>query len=341
MLVFSILLMTAGAVGPVPVTIESTLATAGENIRALAFDGDAKTYFLSEKHAAKDDSFTLTFDKPVTLKSLKVLTGKPDGTLALAAGELEVSTDGKAFTKLAVFADGAAEAKPGAKALAVRVRATAAQETALAIREFTIDSDPPLMTIKHPVEFVLDVSDAPEMKEWAAKMIRVCERQYTMLNEELASEGFAPRKVIHVRLKKDYKGVAAAGNGRITGSVDYFKAHPDDIGAFVHETAHVVQNYRTRNNPGWLVEGIADYVRFFKYEEKKPKPLAADRAKYDGSYRTSAAFLDFLCTTYDKDIVKKLNKAMREGEYSADLFKLHTKKTLAELDEEWKKSLRK
>ena len=34
----------------------------------------------------------------------------------------------------------------------------------------------------------------------------------------------------------------------------------------VHETVHCVQQYRTRNNAHWLVEGIADYIRFFKYE---------------------------------------------------------------------------
>ncbi len=41
----------------------------------------------------------------------------------------------------------------------------------------------------------------------------------------------------------------------------------------VHETVHCVQRYRGRGNPGWLVEGVADYVRFFKYEPKKPAPL--------------------------------------------------------------------
>ena len=49
----------------------------------------------------------------------------------------------------------------------------------------------------------------------------------------------------------------------------YFKANPDDIGAMVHETVHCVQLYRGRGNPGWLVEGVADYVRFFKYEPGK------------------------------------------------------------------------
>ena len=122
-------------------------------------------------------------------------------------------------------------------------------------------------------------------------------------------------------MKNDYKGVAAAGGGRITGSVKYFKAHPDDVGAMIHETAHVVQRYRGRNNPGWLVEGVADYVRFFKFEPGKIGPINPDQARYNSSYRVTAAFLAYLTEKYDKEIVLKLNKAMREGRYKEALFK--------------------
>lgn len=128
---------------------------------------------------------------------------------------------------------------------------------------------------------------------------------------------------------------------RITGSVKYFKANPNDIGAMVHETVHCVQLYRGRGNPGWLVEGVADYLRFFKYEAAKPKPLAPERAKYDGSYRTSAAFLAFLTEKYDPQIVRKLNATMREGKYKEDVWKELTGKPVEELGREWQKSLAK
>src|ERR1700689_1925104 len=123
-----------------------------------------------------------------------------------------------------------------------------------------------------------------------------------MINEELPSEGFRPLTQITMTLRNDYKGVAAAGGGRITGSVKYFKSHPDDIGAMVHETVHCVQAYRT-HGPGWLVEGIADYIRFFKFEPGKIGNLARD-PHFDGSYRTSAAFLNFAAEKYDRDLVK-------------------------------------
>src|SRR5262249_27645530 len=127
---------------------------------------------------------------------------------------------------------------------------------------------------------------------------------------------------------------------RIIGSVAYFKERPGDVGAMVHETVHVVQQYRSRNNPGWLGEGIADYVRFFKYEPGKLGRLHPNRARVDGSYRVTAAFLAYLTEKYDKEIVRKLNKVMREGEYREAVFKQLTGKTVQELGEEWRTSLR-
>ncbi|QJW95340.1 basic secretory protein-like protein [Frigoriglobus tundricola] len=341
----------AGAADPAPVprtaakpataVAESSLATGSGQIRQFAFDGDPNTYFASEKNATKADHFTLTFDTPVPVKSVRVATGLPKGGAKLDAGVLEVSADGKAFEELAQFADGAAHGAPKGKVKAVRVRPTDDLKHPLVIREITVDADPRVAVFHHPIEFVVNVAAAPDMKEWANNAARVCERQYPMICEELASDGFAPLTVIQMTLRADYNGVAEAGGGRITGSVKYFKAHPDDVGAMVHETVHCVQMYRGRGNPGWLVEGVADYIRFFKYEATKPRPLPPERAKYDGSYRTSAAFLAFLADTYDPQIVRKLNAAMRAGKYKEDVWKDLTGKPVEDLGREWQKSLAK
>jgi hypothetical protein len=325
----------------VAATVETTLATGGKQIRQFAFDGDPDTYFSSQKNPTKNDHFTLVFDKPVAIKAISVTTGKPNkGGDALDAGVVEVSADGKEFEELAKFDGGAAKAEPaGKKIRAVRVRPTEDMTHPLAVREIVVDGEPKVRTFKYPVEFVVDVSDAPDMKEWAEKAARVCERQYPMICDELMSDGFKPLTVISMTLKSNYNGVAATGGGRITGSAKYFKAHEDDIGAMVHETVHAVQLYRGRGNPGWLVEGVADYIRFFKYEPGKLKKLAPERARYDGSYKTTAAFLAFVTEKYDKDLVRKLNAAMREGKYKEELWKELTGKTVVELGQEWKKSL--
>ncbi len=326
---------------PVKAVVDTTLTTQSGHIRQLAFDGDKDSYFASEKNLRKTDHFTLVFTKPIAVKSLVVTTGKPKGGDALESGSIEASSDGKTFKQLATFKDGQARAgQQIGKFIAIRIRANEDMKHPLVIREIAIDSEPAVAIFKYPVEFSVDVSDAPEMKEWAEKAARICEREYTMINEELKSAGFKPPRTVKMSLKSDYDGVAYASRGEITGSVKYFKAHLDDIGAMVHETTHIVQQYRTRNNPGWLVEGIADYVRFFKYEPGKIGPISARRAHYDGSYRVTAAFLQYLTTQYDKEIVLKLNKAMREGEYKDSIFKALTKKTLKELDDEWRATLK-
>jgi hypothetical protein len=325
----------------VGVSIETTLKTSGDQIRQFAFDGDENTGFASEQKPGPTDHFTLVFDDAVAVRSIRITTGRPGGTEKLMAGALEISSDGKAFEPVEKFKEGSIQTAPaGRKLRAIRVRPAADLDHALAIREFTIDSTPPVAIFRYPVEFIVNVDDAPEMKEWADKAARVCAQHYPMINEQLKSDGYKPPHLVTMTLKKDYRGVAAAAGTRITGSVAFFKKRPDDIGAMVHETVHVVQRYRTRNNPGWLVEGVADYVRFYKYEPGKLKPLPPERAKYNGSYQVTARFLAFLVERYDPHIVRKLNQAMREGEYREEIWQTLTKKTLPELGDEWKESLR-
>jgi len=327
---------------PVTATIETTLETASQQIRQLAFDGDPGTFFLSVQNPGPADHFTFMFEQPVVVKSMTVATGRPDGSNKLDSGTLEASSDGKTFQDRANFGDGAAFAVPGGRPIrAIRIKPSAVFTLPLAIRELTIESEPPVAIFKYPVEFKVDVTDAPEMKDWAENAARICARAYPMINEELKSEGYKPPCVVTMTIKSSYRGVAEASSHRITGSTRFFKAHPDDVGAMVHETTHVVQNYRGRGNPDWLVEGVSDYVRFFKFEPGKIGPINPERAHYNGSYRVSAAFLAYLTNQYNKQIVLKLNSLMRQGRYKKEAFKELTGKTLEELDEEWRRTLRK
>ncbi len=324
---------------PVAATVESTLSTKSDKIRQFAFDGDDATYYASENKPGDKDAFTLTFAAPVTVKSVAVRTGKPDGSDRLEAGTLEGSRFGTTFQELATFKDGEAKAEPRGPLKVLRIKPATGATHPLVVREIAVDSEPKVEVFRYPVEFTVDVSEAPEMRDWAEKAARTCEDWYGRINEELRSDGYRPIHIVRMSLKKGIGPPAFASGRQITGKVEWFKEHPDDVGAMIHETCHIVQRYRSRNNPGWLVEGVADYVRFFKFEPGKIGPINAQRAHYDGNYRITARFLDYATKKYDKQLVLKLNKAMREGTYKDELFTDLTGKTLAELDEEWRATL--
>jgi hypothetical protein len=97
--------------------------------------------------------------------------------------------------------------------------------------------------------------------------------------------------------------------------------------------AHVIQQYKTRGNPGWLVEGIADYLRWFHFEPvaHRPKLRNPARARYSDSYKTTAGFLEYVVVNHDHELVVKLNAAMRQGRYRADLWKDCTGLSVQEL----------
>jgi hypothetical protein len=88
------------------------------------------------------------------------------------------------------------------------------------------------------------------------------------------------------------------------------------------------------------IEGIADYIRWFLYEpETKGAEITArnlERARYDTSYRITGNFLNWVTEHYDREIVRKLNSAAREGKYAEELWKESTGKTLVELGDAWK-----
>ena len=77
----------------------------------------------------------------------------------------------------------------------------------------------------------------------------------------------------------------------------------------------------------WLVEGIADYVRY-KYYEKELRLVLDEKSLlklrkrgYRQGYGVVARFLLWLEMRKDKDIVRKLNVILEQRRYSAKVFK--------------------
>jgi hypothetical protein len=202
--------------------------------------------------------------------------------------------------------------------------------------------------VQDKYEITFDTSEVPELKEWVeTKLKPVCVEWYPKIVGMLPSEGYAAPTKFSITFRREMRGVAFASGSRITCAGDWFKKNLEGeaVGAVVHEMVHVVQQYgRARGtgnrNPGWLVEGLADYIRWFLYEPESKRPrVNPARAKYTDSYRTTGAFLNYLMEKHDKEIVKKLNAAMREGKYTAEIWTELTGKTVDELWGEYVKTL--
>jgi hypothetical protein len=200
-------------------------------------------------------------------------------------------------------------------------------------------------------KITIETSETSDLCGWADQKLQpVVKEWYPKLVEMLPSEEYEAPTEVTIAVKKDANGVAFASGNKITCAAEWFRKNLEGeaVGAVVHEMAHVVQNYgwgRRRNpdarrTPGWIVEGIPDYIRWFLYE---PQTKGAEiternlsRAKYDANYRITGNFIDWVVRTYDKDIVRKINAAARAGKYSDDLWKEYTGKTVQELSAEWK-----
>lgn len=207
-------------------------------------------------------------------------------------------------------------------------------------------------------EIVIDDSQTPELKEWVEKSLRpALEEWYPIIIADLPSEGFTPPKRFTVTLEANGDGVAATGGTRVTANAKWIKSelakgpHNEAVGALIHEAVHVVQQYGHvrggQRDPGWLTEGIADYIRWWKFEPASMRtpvrPMKRDGtpASYTDSYRTTAAFLEYVAKNHDHEIVVKLNAAGRNSTYSPDLWKKYTGKTLDELWTEFAATLSK
>jgi hypothetical protein len=199
-------------------------------------------------------------------------------------------------------------------------------------------------------------SETPDLTEWAHKELApVLQLWYPKIVKMLPSEGYQAPGSLSITFSTRMRGVAATSGTRIRCGADWFRQQlqGEAKGAVVHELVHVVQQYglawrsdpNATRTPGWLVEGIADYIRWFLYE---PQTRGAEitrkniaRARYDSSYRISGNFLNWVTETYDRNIVRKLNAAARQGRYHEELWKEVTGRTLQELGEEWKRNLEK
>lgn len=180
-------------------------------------------------------------------------------------------------------------------------------------------------------EFKIDVSQAPESREWAEKAKALCEEWWPKVAEALASEGWKAPKEVLLHFDPTYPGVAATSGAKIRISTEWIKKRPDDFGMVIHEMTHVVQAY-PRGGPGWVTEGVADWIRYVFYEKRPLIPKGKRKGSYKDAYWTAASFLGWVADQHDPKLISKLNASMRSGKWSDGIWKELTGK---ELDALW------
>lgn len=150
------------------------------------------------------------------------------------------------------------------------------------------------------------------------------------------------RKLITFVIDPGYTGVAAASGGVIKVNPEWMIKNPEDLDVVTHEAMHIVQNYPGGAGPGWITEGVADYVRYKLGVNNAvgnwSLPELSEKHHYTNAYRVTARFFVWIEKNYNRKLVKKLDHAMRTKTYTKDFWKKETGKTVDELWDDYKKN---
>lgn len=319
----------------------STMPSKSDHRPTMAMDGDPKTYFRSAYGMGDGDDFLVLLSQPIPVQDLRITTGDDEDQEILTEGFVETSADAVHYSKAAIFdskgvADAVLENKP-VQAIRIRLNRNTGIPTLL-IREITIHSTVKINHIQEgPGRGFVDLSEAPDLADWAKKAEQQMEAFWPDTEALLYTDRFIPPNAVNVvyRTGPGVTDVAATGGGVMTVNSRWCRAHPEDTGLAVHEMAHVIQAF-SAYNPVWLVEGIADYIRWVKFEpEHYRTQIDVRTATYHDSYRTTASFLGWCELHYDSRLVTKLNQNVRFGTYKNDLFKQYCGKDVDTLWQEF------
>jgi hypothetical protein len=186
----------------------------------------------------------------------------------------------------------------------------------------------------------------------------VVRQWYPKIVELLPSDGFQAPSSFSITFNETNRGVAYCSGRRINCSSGWFRRNlqGEAIGAVVHEMVHVVQQYRGRRGqnrgnpdalrtPGWLQEGIPDFIRWFLYEPQSRgaeiTPRNIENARYDGNYRISANFLNWVVKQHGFDLIEQINGQLRTRNYTGEIWQATTGHDVEKLGSMWKTAMQK
>lgn len=175
---------------------------------------------------------------------------------------------------------------------------------------------------------------------------------YPRVNALLFDPGHAlphPTPDVRVERKQKYAGVPAYADGATIYLWAGYIAQQDQAdfeGMVIHELTHINQNARNVGDNGWVVEGVADYVRhkYFAQDIAPTLQLTADgRLRgyapseiylhalqqqrvdltgrgYQRRYTVASTFLYWLELHKDGNLVHEISVALEQGTFTPALF---------------------
>jgi len=197
----------------------------------------------------------------------------------------------------------------------------------------------------------VDASQVPSAEPYVELTRNLVTEWYPKINALLFGKDY-PLALKEVQVIFEPKSYVVIGSGRVEVPAHEEEDVPRSIGrihvnfsylervkypyqgTLIHELTHVNQQYK--NYPDWLNEGMADYVRHAYFERDiEAKLLPLDGYHFDGKqidlakfrkegylfgYTIAAPFLFWLEQRKDPGLIIALNRALRDGRYSPDIF---------------------
>jgi hypothetical protein len=164
---------------------------------------------------------------------------------------------------------------------------------------------------KVKVKIAIDEQKVLDIHAWSLKAKKLAEDWFPKIQKILGATNKDPKVTLSF---ERYDGIAGTAGDHIAFNVGWIEKHPDDYGMVIHELVHVVEAY-PKYDPSWLIEGFADYIRYFVFEpERHVVKVDPKRANYKNGYGDAAAFVDYL-EKKNPGFIKKAHQAMRDGSY--------------------------
>lgn len=157
----------------------------------------------------------------------------------------------------------------------------------------------------------IDTSQATDLDAWMQNTVRpFIDIWYPKIADQIAYPDYAAPSSFSIKIDPSYTGVAYVSGNQMVVSATYARNNPRDLGMFLHESTHIIQQHKRGD---WMTEGMADWAREFVLHDRDPIALPVGKTYLSG-YSEGSYFLNWIRTQYNlPDLIRVVNIAKHEG----------------------------